>query len=200
MSKGSRQRRFKKKDSMDKRRETRDPEDTAIDTLDLEEDHADALDLEEDHADALDMEEDSTDTEDLEEEFLEEEEAEEKELVKKAPEKKPEKKTAEQKRMEKKDLHLKRVKRTLIACIMGLLTGILSYVVAGVPDAATGVQPNAFLPILLLLAGIVFQKHIFVFTGIDINELGKKDWFYQGFMTFALWFISWTVLLTKGFL
>jgi len=190
MSKGSRERRLKKKDALDKRLGTKDPEDTAIDTLDLEEDRADALD----------MEEDSADTGDLAEEFLEEEEPEETEPVKKAPEKKPEKKTAEQKRMEKKDLHIKRVKRTLIACIMGLLTGILSYMVAGVPDAATGVQPNAFLPILLLLAGIVLQKHIFVFTGIDINELGKKDWLYQGFMTFALWFISWTVLLTTGFL
>jgi hypothetical protein len=27
-------------------------------------------------------------------------------------------------------------------------------------------------------------------------ELTGKDWFYQSFMTFALWFITWTILLT----
>jgi hypothetical protein len=27
-------------------------------------------------------------------------------------------------------------------------------------------------------------------------SLGKKDWFYQGFMTFAFWFITWTLLLS----
>lgn len=104
-----------------------------------------------------------------------------------------------EKRMQKKEQHIKRVKRTLIACIMGLVTGILSFMLGGVPDAS-GVQPNTMLTILLLLAGIVFQKHIFTIIGIDITELGKKDWFYQGFMTFALWFITWTILLTTGIL
>ena len=35
---------------------------------------------------------------------------------------------------------------------------------------------------------------------IDISKLGKKDWFYQGFMTFATWFLSWTMMLSTSFL
>ncbi|NTV01144.1 MAG: hypothetical protein HGA55_08530, partial [Methanoregulaceae archaeon] len=43
---------------------------------------------------------------------------------------------------------------------------------------------------------IVVQRHIFMFTKLEPESLGKKDWVYQGFMTFAFWFITWTVLLT----
>jgi len=42
----------------------------------------------------------------------------------------------------------------------------------------------------------VVQRHIFMFTKLEPESLGKKDWVYQGFMTFAFWFITWTVLLT----
>lgn len=104
-----------------------------------------------------------------------------------------------EKRIEKKEQHKKRVKRTLIACVLGLIAGILSYMLGGVPDAS-GIQPNVMLAVFILLAGIVFQKHIFAFIGIDLTELGKKDWFYQGFMTFAIWFITWTILLTTSLL
>jgi hypothetical protein len=29
------------------------------------------------------------------------------------------------------------------------------------------------------------------------TKLGGKDWLYQGFMTFAFWFMTWTILLTS---
>jgi hypothetical protein len=32
--------------------------------------------------------------------------------------------------------------------------------------------------------------------GMNTGNLGTKDWFYQGFMTFAFWFMTWTLLLT----
>jgi len=130
------------------------------------------------------------DTEEPEEDLQETKEPAEKKAVKKDP---------QLKRLEKKEQHIKRVKRTLIACIMGFFAGGLSFLLGGVPDA-TGVQPNTFLAVLLLMAGIVFQKHIFMLIGIDLTELGKKDWFYQGFMTFALWLITWTILLTTSIL
>ncbi|MBR1368387.1 hypothetical protein RJ53_02280 [Methanocalculus chunghsingensis] len=129
-------------------------------------------------------------SEDSQEELPESKEPAEKKAVKKDP---------QQKRLEKKEQHIKRVKRTLIACIMGFFAGGLSFLLGGVPDA-TGIQPNTFLAVLLLMAGIVFQKHIFMLIGIDLTELGKKDWFYQGFMTFALWLITWTILLTTSIL
>ena len=49
---------------------------------------------------------------------------------------------------------------------------------------------------MLMLAGVVLQKHIFMLSGMNTAKLGAKDWFYQGFMTFAFWFMTWTIMLT----
>jgi hypothetical protein len=91
--------------------------------------------------------------------------------------------------------HINRIKRTLIASILGIVAGILSYYLGGAPDAA-GIQNDGFLGFMLMLAFIVLQKHIFILIGMDTGKLGGKDWFYQGFMTFAFWFMTWTILLT----
>jgi len=91
--------------------------------------------------------------------------------------------------------HIERIKRTLIASLLGMLAGGLSYYLGGVPDAA-GLQADGFLGFMFMLAFIVLQKHIFMLMGMDTTKLGSKDWFYQGFMTFAFWFITWTILLT----
>jgi hypothetical protein len=92
--------------------------------------------------------------------------------------------------------HIARIKRTLVASLLGILTGILSYWSGGTPTPA-GLQENGFLAFMLMLAGIVVQKHIFILLGMDTSKLGAKDWFYQGFMTFAFWFMTWTILLTS---
>jgi len=101
-----------------------------------------------------------------------------------------------EKRIKKQQQFEKKLKRTLVACFMGLVTGILSFYMSGTPDPATGLQENAWFGFLLLIAGVVFQKHLFIMLRMDYRELGGKDWFYQGFMTFAVWFITWTILLT----
>lgn len=106
------------------------------------------------------------------------------------------KQKAAETRLEKQAEHKKRIKRTLIACLIGIVTGSLAFFLSGDINPATGLQPNTLLGILLLAAGIVIQKHIFMFIEADTLTLSGKDWFYQGFMTFSLWFISWTLLLT----
>ena len=105
-------------------------------------------------------------------------------------------KTRPRTRAEKQVEHRNRIKRTLVACFMGILTGVLSFYLSGTPDPVSGLQQNAIIGILLLAAGVVFQKHIFMLLGVDYMELTGKDWFYQSFMTFALWFMTWTILLT----
>lgn len=102
----------------------------------------------------------------------------------------------EKTRAEKQAGHVDQIKRTLVACLLGIFAGVLSYVSGGVPDAQ-GIQNNGLLGFMLMLAGIVMQKHIFMLIGIDTTRLGGKDWFYQGFMTFALWFMTWTILLSS---
>jgi heme/copper-type cytochrome/quinol oxidase subunit 4 len=104
----------------------------------------------------------------------------------------PRKKTPEEKSQE----HLQRIKRSLIACVMGILTGVISYLV--VPSTEIlGFQSYTLLALVIMAAGIVIQRHLFVLMHLSSPPLGKKDWFYQGFMTFAFWFITWTILLTS---
>ena len=91
--------------------------------------------------------------------------------------------------------HINRIKRTLVASLMGILAGLLAYYLGGTPDAA-GLQNDGFLGFMFMLASIVLQKHILMLMKMDTTKLGAKDWFYQGFMTFAFWFMTWTILLT----
>ena len=99
-------------------------------------------------------------------------------------------------RAEKQVEHTNRIKRTLVACFMGILTGVLAFYLSGTPDPVNGLQPNGIIGLLLLMAGVVFQKHVFILIRIDYMDLTGKDWFYQSFMTFALWLMTWTLLLT----
>jgi hypothetical protein len=96
---------------------------------------------------------------------------------------------------EKQAAHVGRIERTTIACTIGIATGIISYLLGGVPNGA-GHQNNGLLAIFIMLAGVVIQRHIFILLKIGGGKLGAKDWFFQGFITFSFWFISWTILLT----
>jgi hypothetical protein len=101
--------------------------------------------------------------------------------------------SAENKRLE----HEGRIMRTVVASAMGILTGAISFLLTS-PDQITGLNASTMFALVLMLAGIVVQRHIFVALRMDTAKLGKKDWFYQGFMTFAFWFITWTILLTAS--
>jgi heme/copper-type cytochrome/quinol oxidase subunit 4 len=109
----------------------------------------------------------------------------------------PEKETSRKKTpAEKRTEHLLRIKRSLVGCIMGIVTGVISYLVIN-PSDIIGFQSYTALGLLIMFAGIVVQRHLFMFLSLEPGKLGKKDWFYQGFMTFAFWFITWTILLTS---
>ncbi|MCZ0862762.1 4Fe-4S dicluster-binding protein [Methanocorpusculum vombati] len=115
-----------------------------------------------------------------------------------APPKKKE--TPEEKIVRKKAEHSERVIRTLIACVLGMIAGIASYFIAGTPNPETGTQADPFVGVLILLVAIVLQRTIFILIRIDTAKLGKKDWFYQAFMTFAMWYLSWTIILSTSLL
>lgn len=95
----------------------------------------------------------------------------------------PARKTEAEKRIE----YLDRVRRTAIASILGIGTGVVSFLIS---DMVTG--------FLVMIIGIVLQRYIFPPIRRGLPELGAKDWFYQSFMTFSLWFISLTILLTAS--
>jgi len=108
----------------------------------------------------------------------------------------PEVSKKEKTRADKQAEHIERIKRTLVACLLGMFAGVLSFFSGGVPDIH-GLQNNGLLGFMMMLAGIVIQRHVFILLRMDTSRLGAKDWFYQGFMTFALWFLTWTILLSS---
>ena len=105
---------------------------------------------------------------------------------------------AEQLRAEKQRGHINRIERTLVACFIGMFAGWASFALGGTPNPETMVQPNALLGLVILAAAIVVQRHLFILLRLDTPALGAKDWFYQGFMTFGLWFMTLTILLTTS--
>ena len=94
-------------------------------------------------------------------------------------------------KLEKQAEHIDRIKRTVVACFMGIFVGILSWLLQ-----VTIKSDIALLAFMLMLAGVVIQRHIFILMHSDASKLGAKDWFFQGFMTFAFWIMSWTILLS----
>jgi hypothetical protein len=71
-------------------------------------------------------------------------------------------------------------------------------VVAGVvvgtgPEAASDTRVLAFL-----VAAIAGQYPVLKLIGVDISDFGAKDHLYVAFMTFALWFVTFAILLTTG--
>lgn len=115
-----------------------------------------------------------------------------------APPKKKE--TPEEKVARKTSEHVGRNIRTAIACFFGIIAGIASYFLAGTPSEIDGTQASPIIGILVLLVFIVIQKTVFIVIKIDVEKLGKKDWFYQGFMTFAVWYLTWTIILSTSLL
>jgi len=106
-------------------------------------------------------------------------------------EEKPVQTNKQKTKADKQAEHINRIKRTLAASLIGIFAGGLSYYISISFSTDTGL-----LALMLMIAGIVVQKHIFILMHMDTEKLGAKDWFYQGFMTFAFWFMSWTILLT----
>lgn len=88
-----------------------------------------------------------------------------------------------------------RIIRTLIAVLAGFAAGVICFLTESMAVQSGGTRSVIF-PLLVLVAAIIIQRHIFMLIRIDPSKLEKKDWFYQGFMTFSFWFVTWTILLS----
>jgi hypothetical protein len=93
---------------------------------------------------------------------------------------------------EKREAHMRGVKVTTLSCVLGVAAGVLSWALT---TGVIGAFPqNA--GVAVLVAAVAAQKPFLPYLGK--HEMSKKDWLYVAFMTFDLWFITWTVLLTAG--
>ena len=96
---------------------------------------------------------------------------------------------------ERRAAHVRGVTVTFFACLAGVLAAVGSTAVASGAADPLGVY---------VLAGAVlvqFPLHRGVEAAgvdLDVDEFGVKDYLYVAFMTFALWFVCWAILLTTG--
>ncbi len=91
--------------------------------------------------------------------------------------------------------HLRQVTITITAALGGIFAAVLSRVVTGdlpVEEAATDTTAYA-----LLLLAILIQIPVYRVLGYEDFGSGR-DIFYIVFMTFALWFVSYGIILTFG--
>ncbi|CAI48429.1 uncharacterized protein NP_0676A [Natronomonas pharaonis DSM 2160] len=96
---------------------------------------------------------------------------------------------------ERRIAHVRGVTVTAIACLAGVAAAVVS---AAVADGA-----GDTLGLYVLVGGIIVQfplLRVLEMAGLqlDVDDFGAKDYLYIAFMTFAMWFVCWTVLLTTG--
>jgi hypothetical protein len=83
--------------------------------------------------------------------------------------------------------HLRGIKMSFMPAVFGALAGFISspYVLSA---------PHQAFSFLILALAIYVQKYLFPFWGIESGKFDWKAWFYISFMTFAFWYVSWTII------
>jgi hypothetical protein len=89
--------------------------------------------------------------------------------------------------------HARSATVTGTATILGIVAGIASTLFA-----TNAGQPDNTLGLGLLIGAVLVQFPFYQVVGIDVTEFETKDQLYIFFMSFALWFITWGLLLTTG--
>jgi len=85
--------------------------------------------------------------------------------------------------------HHRSVTVTTLASVMGILTAVVS-------EFVLAADPTATNALFVLTGAILVQFPILQIAGFDMDEFSTKDYIYVAFMTFSLWFVAWTLLLT----
>jgi hypothetical protein len=86
---------------------------------------------------------------------------------------------------------------TTCATLLGLGAGIASTLFATEMVGSTP-QPDDLLGVAILMAAVFVQFPLYSVIGLEPEDFGTKTQLYVFAMTFFMWFISWTVLLTTG--
>ncbi|GAD53531.1 hypothetical protein MBEHAL_2291 [Halarchaeum acidiphilum MH1-52-1] len=90
--------------------------------------------------------------------------------------------------LDKQAAHRRGVTVTTVACLTGVAAGLVSNVVASGATDRIGVAP--------LVAALVLNLGIVRILGVDVEGFSTKDHLYTAFMSFALWFVTWGLLLS----
>ena len=85
--------------------------------------------------------------------------------------------------------HRRSLKVTTIATLGG--------VAAAFASEAAGIAAGSRSGLLVVFALVAVELGLMKAFGVDVGEFSTKDHVYVAFMTFAMWFVAWGVLLTE---
>ena len=86
--------------------------------------------------------------------------------------------------------HRRSLKATSTATIGGVVAGVLT------PMFAAG--PTDRIALVAVVGAVLAELAVMRLLGVDVENFSTKDHLYITFMTFSMWFITWTILLTTG--
>ena len=92
---------------------------------------------------------------------------------------------------EKQKDHRDGIIKTVVASILGILAGILTFTLYG-----TG-EDRIWYAVLMIVIGFTYiiQKLLYPQLKIDVKEFKIKDWFYVEFIVIDFFLVTWTLLL-----
>jgi hypothetical protein len=86
--------------------------------------------------------------------------------------------------------HRRSLKVTATASLAGVAAGVVT------PMVTTG--PADRLGLAGMIGAVLGVRGRLRLIGIDVDDFSTKDHLYVAFMTFSLWFVTWTILLQTG--
>lgn len=84
--------------------------------------------------------------------------------------------------------HIRSLVVTAATTLGGAIAGTATFYVAQ--------GPNDNLGLGVLAIAIAVELGVMHIMGVDIGDFSTKDQLYVVFMTFSMWFVVWTILLT----
>ena len=87
--------------------------------------------------------------------------------------------------------HMRGLTVTTLAAVAGLAASVAT-------NAITGGDPRSQVAVAVVALAVLVQFPILHVMGIEYDGLSTKDKVFIGFMTFALWFVSWGILLSAA--
>lgn len=79
---------------------------------------------------------------------------------------------------------------TIGSTLAGMATAVASALYVSDPESATA--------LLLVAAAVFLQFPVYRLVGLDVDDFGMKGNLYITLMTFILWFLTYSLILTTG--
>ena len=94
-------------------------------------------------------------------------------------------------KLSKRAAHIRSLRATGTSTIVGIAAAVVTHIFSSGPSDILTILP-------LLITSLILGLGIMQLIGVDVSGFSKKDHFYVSFMTFTMWFVTWTLLLTAN--